>query len=152
MPVTIASLRWAALALAAALVACAGNRRLAPFQPTWPIQPRPEYRVWWARTEACSGRDANFAAVQFFAVTPADGYIYLAGQRAHAWWVRRGNRIYLPANRLDDEQLVRHEMLHAITGEAEHRPDEFVRRCHVASAETWADSSLQWDPENPQGR
>ena len=74
-----------------------------------------------------------------------------AGETAHAWWVRAGNRIYLPASALGEEWLVRHEMLHAILQRGSHPADIFVEACHVASAAVWRDSSLTVDPSNPRG-
>lgn len=123
----------------------------APVQPARAFEPPPVYATWWARTERCAGRRSSLKAVRFYAVEAPRGYIYLAGQRARAWWVRDGNRIYLPAHLVFDEQLVRHEMLHAITDEARHSPRDFVRQCHLASLATWTDSTLRRDPENPRG-
>jgi hypothetical protein len=65
--------------------------------------------------------------------------------------VREGNRIYLPANSLSEEWLVRHEMLHALLQRGSHPPDVFVEACHVASAAVWRDSTLTLDPGNPRG-
>jgi hypothetical protein len=61
---------------------------------------------------------------------------------AHAWWVRNGNRIYLPANALGEEWLVRHEMLHALLQTGTHPPEVFIDACHVASAAAWRDSTV----------
>ena len=51
--------------------------------------------------------------VTFYAVDSPSGAISLGTEVAHGWWMRRGNRVYLPAARLGEEWLVRHEMLHA---------------------------------------
>ncbi|HEU4699413.1 MAG TPA: hypothetical protein VFS40_09540, partial [Gemmatimonadales bacterium] len=140
------ALRTAALVVAGsgALGACAlpgAAPGPVPLQRAWPVAQAPIYREWWARTEACSGHRGNLDEVRFYAVDDVDGQIYLGNQRALAWWVRDGNRIYLPQGALLDEMLVRHEMLHALTQAAHHPTESFVRRCHVASARTWQDST-----------
>jgi hypothetical protein len=66
--------------------------------------------------------------------------------------VRNGNRIYLPANALGEEWLVRHEMLHALMQRGSHPSRAFVEACHLSSAQVWRDSTLTVDPENPKGR
>jgi hypothetical protein len=94
------------------------------------------YREWWSTTEACAGRKGDMSRVTFYAVDAPSGAIGLNGTTAHGWWVRQGNRIYLPANALGEEWLVRHEML----------------ACHLASIEVWRDSTMRVDPANPRGR
>jgi hypothetical protein len=66
--------------------------------------------------------------------------------------MRKGNRIYLPANALGEEWLVRHEMLHALLQRGSHPVAKFVEACHLASLKTWRDSTLAVDPLNPEGR
>jgi hypothetical protein len=117
-----------------------------------PMTPPAVYREWWAKTEACSGREGDMRAVAFFAVDAPDGAIRLGREVAHGWWVREGNRIYLPASALSDEWLVRHEMLHALLQRGSHPTREFVTACHVASAAVWRDSTLSVDPANPSGK
>jgi hypothetical protein len=127
-----------------ALAACAPIVHRAapmPLNRAWTIEPPPVYAVWWDRTERCSGRTGDLSRVEFYAVADWHGQIYLGSQRAEAWWVRRGNRIYLPESALLSEQLVRHEMLHALTRDAGHPAELFVHRCRVLSAVTWADSA-----------
>jgi hypothetical protein len=89
--------------------------------------------------------------VTFYAVDSPSGAISLGNEVAHGWWMRRGNRIYLPANALGEEWLVRHEMLHALIQRGSHPTDRFVGACHLASLRTWRDSSLTVDPLNPEG-
>ena len=80
------------------------------------------------------------------------GSISLGKDVAHGWWIRRGNRIYLPANALGEEWLVRHEMLHALMERGSHPNDMYVSACHLASIRVWRDSTLAHDPGNPEGR
>jgi hypothetical protein len=144
------------IALAPALLggcalAGAAAAPLVPDQHAWPVAAAPVYQDWWSKTEECAGRRGRLDQITFYAVEDEDGLINLGNQRALAWWVRDGNRIYLPKNGLLDEMLVRHEMLHALTQEAHHPSEDFVRRCHVASHDTWTDSTLAVDPGNPRG-
>ena len=145
-----------ALSALAVAGACAGGsgrgEAIAPIEASWKVTPPAIYAEWWSKTEACSGRSGRMQRVTFYAVDAPPGRIHLGDQRAEAWWVREGNRIYLPKDELLREQLVRHEMLHALTRETHHSSESFVRRCHVASEATWADSTLAFDPRNPAGR
>jgi hypothetical protein len=118
---------------------------------SWAVPTLGLYQEWWDKTVACSGRQGKMTDVNFYAVDAPGGAIELAGEMAHAWWVREGNRIYLPANGLSEEWLVRHEMLHALLQRGSHPPSMFVEACHVASAAVWRDSSLTVDPGNPRG-
>jgi hypothetical protein len=110
------------------------------------------YQEWWDKTVACSGHSGKMTDVNFYAVDAPSGAIELAGEMAHAWWVREGNRIYLPANALGEEWLVRHEMLHALLKRGSHPAEVFVQACHVASSAVWRDSTLAVDPGNPRGQ
>jgi hypothetical protein len=109
------------------------------------------YQEWWDKTVACSGQEGRMTDVSFYAVDTPAGAIELGGEMAHAWWVREGNRIYLPASALGEEWLVRHEMLHALLQRGSHPASVFVTACHVASAAVWRDSTLTVDPGNPRG-
>lgn len=137
------------------LGACAAPRAagapVAPLGRAWAVPTLGLYQEWWDKTVACSGRQGQMSSVNFYAVDAPSGAIELAGEMAHAWWVREGNRIYLPANALGQEWLVRHEMLHALLQRGSHPPEIFVKACHVASAAVWRDSSLTVDPGNPRG-
>jgi hypothetical protein len=138
------------------LSGCAAPRAagapLAPMGRSWAVPTLGLYQEWWDRTVACSGYQGKMTDVSFYAVDAPAGAIELAGEMAHAWWVREGNRIYLPASALSEEWLVRHEMLHALMQRGTHPADVFVEACHVASAAVWRDSTLTIDPGNPNGR
>ncbi len=146
----------AELLLLSSLTACAmpkaAGAPLAPIERAWEVPTLELYAEWWRKTEECSGRSADMAEVKFFAVDAPNGAIGLNGTIAHGWWVRQGNRIYLPANALGEEWLVRHEMLHALLQRGTHPSKKFVDACHVASVEVWRDSTIRVDPANPQGR
>src|SRR5919112_6398140 len=132
--------------------ACAAPRAagapLAPMGRSWAVPTLGLYQEWWDKTVACSGRPGKMTDVSFYAVDAPSGAIELAGEMAHAWWVRDGNRIYLPANALSEEWLVRHEMLHALLQTSAHPTAKFVEACHLASTQVWRDSTLAADPAN----
>ena len=124
---------------------------LAPVERAWEVPTLELYTEWWRKTEECSGRKADMGRVTFYAVDAPTGAIGLNSTVAHGWWVRQGNRIYLPANALGEEWLVRHEMLHALIQRGSHPTEKFVAACHLASVRTWRDSILTVDPVNPEG-
>jgi hypothetical protein len=149
--------RWIAGAMlissvAACAVPKAAGAPLAPIERAWEVPTLELYSEWWRKTEACSGRTGEMSEVTFYAVDAPSGAIGLNGTIAHGWWVRQGNRIYLPANALGEEWLVRHEMLHALLQRGSHPNKKFVEACHLASIEAWRDSTLRVDPTNPEGR
>lgn len=138
--------------LAGCAVPRSGGAPTAPVERAWAVPTLELYQEWWAKTEACSGRRGDMASVAFYAVDAPAGAIRLGKDVAHGWWVRGGNRVYLPANALADEWLVRHEMLHALLQRGSHPTRQFVTACRVASAAVFRDSTLTGDPENPSGR
>jgi hypothetical protein len=144
------------LGLLSSVTGCAAPRiagaPLAPIERAWEVPTLELYAKWWQKTEACSGRTGDMSRVTFYAVDSPSGAIGLNRTVAHGWWIRRGNRIYLPANALGEEWLVRHEMLHALLQRGSHPSRQFVEACHLASAEVWRDSTLRVDPSNLQGR
>ena len=146
---------FCAVLLIVSTSACAAPRAagapLAPLGRSWAVPTLGLYQEWWDKTVACSGQTGQMTNVSFYAVDAPAGAIELAGEMAHAWWVREGNRIYLPASALGEEWLVRHEMLHALLQRGSHPASVFVQACHVASAAVWRDSTLAVDPGNPRG-
>ena len=137
--------------VAACAVPRAAGAPLAPVERAWEVPTLELYSDWWRKTEECSGRKGDMSEVTFYAVDAPTGAIGLNGTVAHGWWVRQGNRIYLPANALGEEWLVRHEMLHALLQRGSHPAGQFVDACHLASPDVWRDSTLRVDPSNPQG-
>ena len=139
-------------AIGACAMPRAGAAPLAPVDRSWVVPTLELYQGWWAKTEACSGVTADMSQVTFYAVDSPTGAISLGTEAAHGWWVREGNRVYLPANALGEEWLVRHEMLHALLQRGSHPSEHFAKACHLASLKTWRDSTLVADPLNPEGR
>lgn len=118
-----------------------GGAPLAPVGRAWSVPTLELYQQWWTKTEQCAGIRGDMSRVTFYAVDTPTGSISLGTKVAHGWWVRKGNRIYLPANALGEEWLVRHEMLHALLQRGSHPPEMFVDACHLASLTDWRDST-----------
>lgn len=91
------------------------------------ISAPPVYRVWWSITEACSGRRGTLASVEWY-VVPGVSQFERNGVPVSGYWSSR-NRIVLAERAMLDGGLVRHEMLHALTGAGGHSRDTFLERC-----------------------
>lgn len=137
--------------LSACALPKAGGAPVAPVERAWSVPTLELYQEWWTKTEQCSGLKGDMSQVTFYAVDSPSGAISLGTEVAHGWWIRTGNRIYLPANALAEEWLVRHEMLHALMQRGSHPSDMFVKACHLASVRVWRDSTLSRDPGNLEG-
>jgi hypothetical protein len=96
----------------------------------------PSYRVWWERTEACSGRAGSFEAVQWF-IVPGEGFDCPSGTCAGRW---EPGRIYLASAFASDEMVVRHEMLHALLDRNGHPNPPFGVGCPL-TWETWGSAA-----------
>jgi hypothetical protein len=86
-----------------------------------------EYQLWWSMVESCSGLQGSLADVDWF-VVPGSTSITIGDGVYDGYWFERGNRIVLAANGQTEGDLVRHEMLHALT-RAGHTRNEFIERC-----------------------
>lgn len=109
------------------------------FEPTdaAPLLPPDLYRTWWARTEDCSGLQRDFADIHFY-VVPGTEFDCPSGKCVGRW--EPGNHIYIAESHSQDEMVVRHEMLHALIGEAGHPDPPFGRGCGLTYA-TWRPSA-----------
>ncbi|HEY6139849.1 MAG TPA: hypothetical protein VI670_18985 [Thermoanaerobaculia bacterium] len=101
------------------------------------------YRVWSARTEACSGLTGHFSSVKWYIVPDVKTFETDQGPEV-AMWIsgRTGDRIVIAGDYQNSEMVVRHELLHHLLRHPGHPAEYFVSRCHL----TW-DS---WD--SAQGR
>jgi hypothetical protein len=119
-----------AVALGASLGACHG------FDPEGdtPFDPPPAYREWWAKTQACSGLAADFDRVHWSVV---DGYSFpcKSGECVGHW--ESNHHIWIAKRWLDDEMVVRHEMLHDLIDYPGHPNPPFGSECPL-TWETWA--------------
>jgi len=127
--------------LSAALVLSACGMEPSPLPAgAIPMVAHPEYATWWQSTEACSGLTGNFARVEWYQVPNVSTFQSRAGTVVGLWENSAGrNRITIAGDYLDNELVVRHEMLHALLDRAGHPQEYFVTRCSL----TWASWSSQ---------
>jgi len=101
------------------------------------IEASAEYRDWWASTEACSGRTGDFEQITWYMVPDVMTMTTGIGEKV-GLWVRHDGRtaIVVAGAYVNNELVVRHEMLHDLL-EREGHPDEyFVNRCGL-TWESW---------------
>lgn len=105
--------------------------------PTTPLpsgaerfDPPAVYAEWWGLTEACSGLTGDFSRVAWYRV-PNTATIPFgeAGALVNGLWEGDGNRIILGGDNLEEGDLVRHEMLHALLRQGGHPRTMFIGRC-----------------------
>ncbi|MGH7508753.1 MAG: hypothetical protein ACREMZ_04715 [Gemmatimonadales bacterium] len=98
-----------------------------------PMDPPPVYREWWAKTEACSGRGANFDRLRW-SVIEGRSFPCSSGECAGHW--RTDHHIFLASDWIMDEMVVRHEMLHDLLGRPGHPDPPFGEGCPL-TWESW---------------
>src|SRR5699024_2935350 len=82
---------------------------------------------WWGMTEACSGHSGELSAVRWYRVP---GWtVPVNGEAAAAFWTTGGNQIVIADELVEDGEVVRHEMLHALLGERGHPTEPFLTSC-----------------------
>jgi hypothetical protein len=93
-----------------------------------PLEPPIQYAFWWQTVQACSGKSGAMADVTWYYVpdTPA---LEVNGDSLPGAWYGQKNTIILAGDILDNGQLVRHEMLHALAGSANHDRALFIDAC-----------------------
>jgi hypothetical protein len=96
-----------------------------------PLDPPPIYREWFAKTEACSGRTGDFDRLSW-SVVEGHSFPCSSGECAGHW--RTNHHIFLAADWVMDEMVVRHEMLHDILDRTGHPDPPFGEGCPL----TWA--------------
>ncbi|MGH7628141.1 MAG: hypothetical protein ACREOF_01895 [Gemmatimonadales bacterium] len=121
--------RRSARSLAAATVLLLASCNFAP-EGDQPMEARPEYRAWFARTEACSGRTGNFDRIVWH-VVDGDGFECPSGRCVGRW--NDNHHIYIASAYLENELVVRHEMLHDLLGRPGHPDPPFGNGCPL----TW---------------
>jgi hypothetical protein len=116
----------AALTIAFGLGAC--SLITAPLPPNAePFAPPAVFARWWAMTEACSGTSGDLAAVRWYRV-PGSRFIF-RGQPVAGYWNSSTNRIVLAEDVIEQGDMVRHEMLHALLRRPVHPRSEFLGSC-----------------------
>lgn len=111
------AMRFVCLALLPLVALLACEPPLFPPDATQYTPPL-RYRTLWRTVESCGGSSGDFEAVSWWATqrSPAG-----AGQpdAAGAWWPDR-NAIYIKTPFLNSDQVIRHEMLHAVLQDGAH--------------------------------
>lgn len=120
----------------AALLLCLLTGCYEPFPPGQGYEPPAVYREWWAATEACTGRSAEFGRVTWEVLPDSllerDGVIQL-GRTERGRWV-----IMIHPGYLESEKVVRHEMAHLLLGTSDHPVIPFTSPCGLYPLE-WSD-------------
>jgi hypothetical protein len=96
-----------------------------------PMAPPSVYREWWARTQACSGLSGDFDRVEWL-VVPGASFECKSGQCVGHW--HPGHQIYIAEEWVDNEMVVRHEMLHDLMNGGGHPNPPFGEGCPL----TWS--------------
>ena len=99
-----------------------------------PFQPPAEYQAWWDRTETCSGQTGDLNRIAWYMVPNTRLMDTEIGQKVGLW--RRANgqtTVTLAGDFVDNELVVRHEMLHELLVREGHPEEYFVERCAL----TW---------------
>lgn len=88
-----------------------------------PYAALPEYQEWWQTVEECSGATGDFGDLRFYILLPEDERGALGRSRGQDIWIR--------VDLVADAFVVKHEMLHALIGDGQHRSAAW-RSCGVA--------------------
>ena len=121
------------LAGIAGLAVLASCEITAPLPPgATPMEPRAQYQRWWSMVEQCSGLSRPMAEIEWFSVG-GGSFRSSAGELVDGLYVQGPERIILAGTVLNDGQVVRHEMLHALIQNNDpamlHPGEYFLRRC-----------------------
>ncbi len=125
----LAQLCFTLAAVAAFTTSCIASTEAGFPENARPITPPAQFRVWWQVTEACSGTTSDFDAVQWYVVP--DGSLAVDGTKYEGYtWLGRSPRIVVEQSSLDgDGLLIRHEMLHVLSGVGKHLRRYYVEKC-----------------------
>ena len=91
------------------------------------MDPPRVYKMWWALTESCSGITADFSRVRWYHLPNASEFV-VGDTPVGGYWSSKENRVVMAGKEVFDGQLVRHEMLHALTGPS-HTHEYFMDKC-----------------------
>lgn len=96
-----------------------------------------EFEAWWSATESCSELSGRLSRIEWYVVPDANTLSTPEGPKAGVWsHSSEGMRIVLAGKYVDNELVVRHEMLHALLDREGHPAEYFQTRCHL-TWETW---------------
>jgi hypothetical protein len=130
-------MRWLILSLLL-IGGCVSNRFISPDPgyAVWdkvkrrlPVQP--EYYRLWRETEQCSKTHKEWGHVKFYVVDMDLTSMPIHGQDVMAYWDSGDDSITLLERYVHDDVIVKHEMLHSITGELKHPLVLFRDACNA---------------------
>jgi hypothetical protein len=122
------------LAIWLVAASCTGLEPTAPPDGAVLMTPPAEYATWFARTEACSQLKGNESAIEWYVVPGVATFETSIGEKVGLWeQVGNVSRITIAGDYVENEMVVRHEMLHDLLERTGHPPEYFVTRCHL----TW---------------
>lgn len=124
-------MRRSRLVLASLLLATTACRLEPAGASAW--EPPPQYREWFASTEACSGLRGDFDRIEWY-VVPGHSFSCPGGECAGHW--TSNHVIYIAEDWVAHEMVVRHEMLHDLLGRSGHPEPPFGSPCPL-TWETW---------------
>jgi len=93
------------------------------------LSPPAQYQLWWRLTEECSGTMLPMDRVSWYVVPDARFLISAEGDSVQGLYYPISHHIVLAGQSLQSGRLVRHEMLHALIGQAGHPTEYFQERC-----------------------
>jgi hypothetical protein len=93
------------------------------------MTPPAQYQLWWKLTEACSGASGELNRVAWYVVPDARSLPTADGDSVQGLYFPVSHHIVLAGKSAQSGRLVRHEMLHALLGQAGHPIEYFQRRC-----------------------
>jgi hypothetical protein len=139
-PLRVGRVRLTPMVITAMLVlaACEMLAPMSDFPATAvPMAPPAAYATWWQRTEGCAQRTGSFTRIRWYVVPGVMTFPTREGPKV-GLWSRIGSevRIAVAQGYLDNELVVRHEMLHALLDREGHPSLYFEQRCHL-TWETW---------------
>ncbi len=85
------------------------------------------YRFWWSLTETCAGVRGDFSAVRWYVLPDAAAFEVNGKAYQSFWWAATNQIVVVERDKLAG-RLIRHEMLHALTG-AGHVHEYFIDKC-----------------------
>ena len=126
---------WGLLAAPAA-IGCAADAAAPELHERY--DPPAAYRQWFAATEACSELTGSFERLQFYRV-PGSEFPCPSGMCVARW--TDDHRIYVAAGFIDNEMVVRHEMLHDLIGHPGHPDPPFGASACSLTWTSWSGRS-----------
>jgi hypothetical protein len=79
-------------------------------------RPPARYATFWKTLEGCARRKGDFSSITWFKAP----VVFVDGVDYQAYWFRKWNRVVLRSDKVDDDVLIKHEMMHALVQTSDH--------------------------------